>query len=226
MSKTTKIVILVNVIASILLAIIISSTLYAWYVRTSHTESVDVTTNGIVLSYQIDEGDTNVETYSISDLVFFDIDSDYEGKYFTTMSHMIQIDITNKSKKNVDITLSYIDISSLTDPYVACVIADDDELDSLSSTGSVLEYISDNDLETTFTYLNVAKNQTKSFYVYIYGVQPDDDATNDFLYDATATTIKGETYEFELQIESVISEGQEADITQTEKQSSTETTTD
>ena len=226
MSKTTKIVVLVNVIASFLLAIIIGSTLYAWYVKTSHTESVDVTTNGIVLSYQIDDSEEiNVQTYNISNLAFFDIDSEYEGKYFSTMAHMIEVKITNKSKKKVDITLSYVDISSDENPYVACIITNNTTvLNSSAFDGSVEDYISTNNLEDNYKYLNVEKNTTKTYYVYIYGVQPDDDASNDFLYSNQAQNI-GQTYQFELQIEAVISEGQEADITETTKEASTETET-
>ena len=226
MTKTTKIVVLINVIASILLAITIGTAIHAWYVRTSHTESVDVTTNGIVLTYDIDEkNNLNVTEYSISNLVFFDVDSDDEGKYFSTMAHTIQIDITNKSKKNVDMTLSWVDITSDSNPYVKCIITDDDALDSTSCTGSVDDYISDEDLSTSYQYLNVTKNTKKTFFVYIYGVQPDDSASNSFLYTQDTSSSKeiGKTYTFELRIDATISEGQSPDITQVSDESSTET---
>lgn len=216
MSKTTKMVVLVNLIASILLAVLIGSAIYAWYVRTNHSESIDITTDGIVLTYEIDEdGQLNVNKYEISNLVFFDEDSSYEGKYFTTMAHMIQIDITNKSKKKVDITLSFLEDTTLglTDPYATCIISDADNLDSSSETGSVADYITTNSLEREMTELNVAKDSVATFYVYIYGVQPDDSATNDFLYDTDKNSnVVGATYTLTLQIEAVISAGQNSTI--------------
>ena len=216
MSKTTKMVVLINLIASILLAVLIGSAIYAWYVRTNHSESIDITTDGIVLTYEIDEdGQLNVNKYEISNLVFFDEDSSYEGKYFNPMAHMIQIDIQNKSKKKVDITLSFLEDTTLgsTDPYATCIISDADDLDSSSETGSVADYISTNSLEREMTELNVAKDSVATFYVYIYGVQPDDAATNDFLSDTDDNdNVLGATYTLTLQIEAVISAGQNSTI--------------
>ncbi len=227
MSKTTKIVVLVNVIASVLLAVIIGSTLYAWYVRTSHTETVDVSTNGIVLTYEIDEDDNTVNTmtYSIDNLAFFDIDTEDgygEAKYFTTMAHVIQIDITNKSKKNVDISLSFVDEIVEDTPYATCIVSKVNTLDSTSCDldTSVSDYISDNSLVTTQSYTNIAKDSSVTFYVYIYGVQPDDTADNTFLYDDQANNV-GETYTFKLRINATVTAGQNAEITEEEISSST-----
>lgn len=214
MSRTTKIVLLLNVIASVILVIIVASALYGWYVGTNYTESVDVSTNGIVLTYDIDEkNDLNVETYSISNLVFFDTDSENEGKYFTDMAHVIKIEIFNKSKKNVDITLSYVvdEDRDANDPYATCIIVKSNDLDSSNEDGSVEDYISTNHLASTNTELDVAKDDKATFYVYIYGIQPDDSASNDFLYeDISANT--GKEYIFQLRIEATITEGQEAEI--------------
>ena len=229
MSKTTKIVVLINVIASLVLVIIISSTLYAWYVRTSHTESVDVSTNGIVLSYEIDDDDTtvNTTTYSIDNLAFFDFDSEYEGKYFTTMCHVIQIEVTNKSKKNVDITLSYVEPNSYDDPFCTCIVSKSGTLNSSTETGSIKDYIETNTLadltydedgfiesyNTSSTFENIARDYSETFYVYIFGIQQDDNATNDFLYSDNAYTT-GETYTFKLKLEATVTPGQAAEITE------------
>ena len=60
---------------------------------------------------------------------------------------------------------------------------------------------------------NVATNESIVFYVYVYGIQQDDSASNDFLY-TNSSHVKGKTYTFDLQIEAVVSPGQAADITE------------
>ena len=47
----TKRITIINVVASLFLAIIIGGVIFAWYIGRNVTESVDVTTNGIVLNY-------------------------------------------------------------------------------------------------------------------------------------------------------------------------------
>lgn len=207
MNFSSRKFIFINLIASLVLLVIIGSTVLAWYVNRNQTESVDVTTDGIVVTYTINEDNTtlNTDRYSVSNLVFFDIDSEYEGKYFTTCAVMLQLDVKNISKKNVDITVEFVPDTTLglTDPYATCIICDDDDLDSSSYVGSVTGYITTNSLERTLTVENIATNGVATFYVYFYGVQPDDDATNAFL---------SETYDFTLLLNATLTPGQDASI--------------
>lgn len=216
MNKKTKIFIFANVIASILLLIAISTVLYSWYVSINQTNNVDVTTNGVIVTYEIDTDSSTTDTnsYTISDLVFFDEDSDFEGKFFTRMAHLVRFDITNKSKKSVDIVLANnTDYSSNIEnetPYATCVIAAENTYDSSLTTyetSSVEDYIATVELTKTSTIENVAVNETATFYVYVYGVQPNDKATNDFL---------DQTYTFDLTITATISAGQNAIFTTVE----------
>lgn len=207
MNFSSRKFIFINLIASLVLLVIIGSTVLAWYVNRNQTESVDVTTDGIVVTYVINEDNTtlNTDRYSVSNLVFFDIDSEYEGKYFTTCAVMLQLDVKNISKKNVDITVEFVPDTTLglTDPYATCIICDDDDLDSSSYVGSVTGYITTNSLERTLTVENIATNGVATFYVYFYGVQPNDDATNAFL---------SETYDFTLLLNATLTPGQDASI--------------
>ena len=213
MSKKTKIFIFANVIASILLLIAISTVMYSWYVNINQTNNVDVTTNGVIVTYEIDTDSktTDTNSYTISDLVFFDEDSDFEGKFFTKMAHLVRFDITNKSKKSVDITLAnntnYSSNIANKTPYATCVIAKTNAYDSTLTTyttSSVEGYIDDVELSKSSTITNVAVDDFATFYVYVYGVQPNDEATNDFL---------SETYSFDLTITATISSGQGAIFT-------------
>lgn len=78
--------------------------IFAWYTNTHKSDSMDYVSNGLVISYKI-ENETNVEEYNVEDVVFFDIYSEKEGKYFTTSAVKLTIDISNYSTTPVDISL-------------------------------------------------------------------------------------------------------------------------
>ena len=158
-----------------------------------------------------------------------------ELKYFTTMAVLLTLNVENRSKTNVDITVKqgakftytkativvnsdvlegqYYEYDSSTkeyslttdtkfasdkdyyvrDPYVATAISAE-ELDSTSEEGSVSDFLG-TDLKTSNTVTNIQglneetnKGGVATFYVYIYGIQPYDLATNEFLgtYDNKA----------------------------------------
>ncbi|MGM9972181.1 MAG: hypothetical protein ACI35W_07210 [Anaeroplasmataceae bacterium] len=180
-------------ISAFLIAGLIGGITYAWFINAKKTESVDVSTNGIVLSYTInDEDDVNTLEYTLDNISFFDVDSEHEGKYFTTMAVVIQLNLENHSKKDVDITVSTGN-NSANSPYVEAVVTNE-EIDSSTYNKSVLDYLSDNSLTNSYTIKNVVSQETavvdaSVVYLYVYGVQPDDDATNDFLSETYNLTI-------------------------------------
>ena len=100
-----------------------------------------------------------------------------------------------------DITLTSTAVTAIdtvtTGAYVTCAITNT-ELPDISTSASVETYLSNNSVSNDYTHatrLNPAtgvndgtaatKGGTVSLYVYIYGVQPFDNASNNFLNNAT-----------------------------------------
>ena len=94
-----------NLVATFVVLIVVGTALtFAWYTNTNKSSSMDYVSNGLVLSYKI-ENETNVEEYDIKDVVFFDVDSNKEGKYFTTAAVKLTLEISNYSLTPVNVTL-------------------------------------------------------------------------------------------------------------------------
>lgn len=181
---------LIVLITSVVFLLVISITsIYAWYINQERIEVLNPSTNGIVFSYKIDDTSITNETFDVKDVAFFDVDSSYEGKYFTDMAVIIAFDVTNKSSRAINIEFSYTLPESEENPYIACIFSNSNTIDSKDATGSVEEYLEDNGLTNEATIENVEKNQTIKIYAYIYGIQPNDAANNDFLDDTYSITI-------------------------------------
>ena len=186
-----KVFIISNLILTLALVVILSGFIFGWYVNSDKSQNVDVITDGIILSYTFDDRTTvNETTYEVDNLVFFDLDNEKEGKYFTSMAVLMQINIENKGSSDVNITVSQ-GMSASEDPYVATAVSTS-TLDSSDATGSVEDFLGEG-LKTSATVSNVsAFNEATNvggmatFYVYIYGIQPNDDATNEFLGNYTS----------------------------------------
>lgn len=172
-----------------LLAIGISS-VYAWYVNQQRVDVLNPSTNGIVFSYTLNDEESLTDTFDIKDVAFFDVDSEYEGKYFTDMAVIAVFEVTNKSSRAINIDFSYTLPNDAENPYIACVFSDIATLDSSESTGSVEDYLLDNNILQSKTIENVDKNETVTVYAYIYGIQPNDASNNDFLDDEYGITFK------------------------------------
>ena len=92
-----------NLVATFIVLIVVGTALtFAWYTNTNKSSSMDYVSNGLVLSYKI-ENETNVEEYNVEDVVFFDVVSTKEGKYFTKSAVKLTLDITNYSLTPVDL---------------------------------------------------------------------------------------------------------------------------
>ena len=92
-----------NLVATFIVLIVVGTALtFAWYTNTNKSSSMDYVSNGLVLSYKIEE-EVNVEEYNVEDVVFFDVDSTKEGKYFTKSAVKLTLDITNYSLTPVDL---------------------------------------------------------------------------------------------------------------------------
>lgn len=94
-----------NLVATFVVLIVVGTAMtFAWYTNTNKSSSMAYVSNGLVLSYKI-ENETNVEEYNIKDVVFFDVDSTKEGKYFTRSAVKLTLDISNYSLTPVDLTV-------------------------------------------------------------------------------------------------------------------------
>ena len=159
---------------------------YAWWAQNFHVQSIDASTTGIVFSYNVDEGSENSKTFNVKNLSFFDIDNEGEGDYFFNMVCVVEVNLTNVCKTDIDIEIkAKLDDVDTTAPYISCVVSDtlySDEI--VYNNKTVLEVISDNSLESSFTITNLSPSQESKVYLYIYGIQPNDGANNDFLKDS------------------------------------------
>ena len=124
-----------------------------------------------------------------------------ENRYETENSTYTQAKVFDESTTYYEVnTMAYVgrltisgtEVSSAsittTGAYVACVISDS-KLDSTSYSGSVNEFISTNSLTndyststplTASTAYNTAGGK-KTVYLYVFGIQPFDGATSNFL---------------------------------------------
>lgn len=174
----------------VFLLVISASSIYAWYINQERTEVLNPSTNGVVFSYTIDDEEIVTDTFDIKDVAFFDIDSEYEGKYLTDMAVIVTFKVTNKSSRAININFSYLLPDELNNPYIACIFSITNELDSTNAEGSIEDYLSNNNLSASAQIEDVAKDETITAYAYIYGIQPNDAANNDFLSDTYTITFE------------------------------------
>ena len=69
--------VLINIIASVLSLIVVGTIItFAWYINTKKTSPVEISTNGISISYAINSDTVvNQETFDVENISFFDIES-------------------------------------------------------------------------------------------------------------------------------------------------------
>ncbi len=145
-------------------------------------------------SYAISEVDTSTFNESTSVSNYYTIKSSKmgESKYLTISSVCIRVDVTNANNETVSVTISGNNEEN-TSQYITCFISEDEVSSSLTNT-SVNSYLLANNYSNEFTKNDISHGATASFYIYIYGVQENDNSTNDFLSDS---------YLFEFSIEAV-----------------------
>lgn len=80
---------------------------YAWYTYTNYIGTIDAETKDLALSYTINSGDINQTDYSITNLVFFDIDNEDELPYFEKMHTVIKLDFKYKSSENLNCYIQF-----------------------------------------------------------------------------------------------------------------------
>lgn len=194
------------VIGMIAIAIVSIGIVYGWFLNLSQTDPINANTKGIVFSYDITDGTTkktDIGTYNIENVAFFDIDDDGEGHYFASMACEIKIDITNVCEDNLSITISFNgdqDSESDTEPVLMALITDERLTDSssYSTVNDCLDDLKQDSDPQSFDVSSLAPEGVSSVYLYIFGVQPIDTADNSFFDDTykfviTIRAVKGES---------------------------------
>lgn len=222
-SKLNIVFFVLAILAPILIAGIAIGVIRAWYTNVIQTGDLDATTKNMSIKYTINNSEENITSYNIANLVFFDSNSEQEGKYLNSMSFHIELSLTNNSSDEV----SYIiklestktvlkddDNNEISKAYVACVY----DSTAVDTTGhkTVDSYLVNNDATqatgvtyenttTSFTATkesttNLAKDANTKVHLYVFGIQDIDPAlSQDFLY-TDITKADTRTYNFKLTI--------------------------
>lgn len=192
----------------------------AWYVKVSKIGKIDANTKDISIVYKInDSEEINQLEYNITNLAFFDIDNYYDSttktgedeiNYLNNMAVCMKIDLENCSTDIVDLTISFSseaietkdNETIVSNAYVQGIIS-----------ATPITFAKDENITKIEDYLpkdeddNVIRNnaqlivddlalaETTSVYVYLFGVQEIDSASNDLFID--------ESYSFNLTISAI-----------------------
>ena len=201
---------------------------FAWYTYTSKIGKIDADTKDIAFTYTFNKSsEINVNSYSISNLTFFDIDDSYELKYFNDMHTVIRLDIINYSSDIIDYSIDFSSTVSeikdgenvISSAYVIGFITTSATI-NVDDGGNISNYIQGNKNENVFSssYNNDAtnpleisngsnENSSVTLYLHLLGVQEIDTANNDFLFDKIdkngAVTYEAVSYSFTLTIKAV-----------------------
>ncbi len=177
-----------KIVAYLLLlsAILIVSvgSMLAWFTSGTKTTEINGETTGISFTYKVGNVDgTNSFDYSIENLTFFDVDSEAEARYFNDQVTIVNITLRNMSvvqvnynvaQEGLNIPESIEGLSSVETAYVKCLFS----TSPISNPTNTIAELYDANESANGT---LAAGASVSIYVYIFGVQINDAAVNDFL---------------------------------------------
>ncbi|MBE6136913.1 MAG: hypothetical protein E7176_00765 [Erysipelotrichaceae bacterium] len=177
------------IIGALSLVIVVASVIiYAWYVNVNKVGHIDAQTDGIVLTYKIDDEYNSSNKYNIDNLAFFDIDNASETKYFKEMATKIKINLENKGNDSVTASIASSNtpikvyaLDGITEESVAyakVIFSTSSELTySENESNTVLsEYITGNE---SISNIEIAPKGEATIYAYVFGVQEIDSASNE-----------------------------------------------
>lgn len=187
--------------------LVISTIVYAWYTNTDRVnQEIDGSTDDIVLDYNINNEEVTTTSYTISNLTFFDIDNENELKYLSSMAVCLELNITNYSKSAVDVTVSFKSDKQekkdgetvISNAYVEGIVSTKEEAFSVTTDKTkISDYI-----VPSGNISNLEQNKSTTIYIYLFGVQTVDSATNeDFFYEIKNGNKTYTKYDFTITIE-------------------------
>ncbi len=93
-----------------LVVIVLTTYVSAWYTFVDrNTQKIDANTEKIVVSKNLNLGTNDLNSYTINHLAFFDLNEDktFEEGYLDSMAFLIRLDLTNKSTREVSVTVEF-----------------------------------------------------------------------------------------------------------------------
>ena len=213
------------VVTPMLIGLIAVGLIRAWYTNVIQTGELNAETKNVAIKYYVNDStktQENITTYSISNLAFFDADSDFEGEYLEPMAFEIKLDITNNSTDAVSYKIEFESIKTIllddeeeiSVAYAACIFDSVEVSDTklsvysyIDSPGSGVSYNKNKTSDTDRLYVaskessvNLAAGENASIYLYVFGIQEIDSAlSTDFLY-TNLTRTDTRSYQFKLSI--------------------------
>lgn len=205
--------ILLYILAPILLLGVTITIVVAWYTNTHKIGNIDGETSDNVISYTLNDSVVNSKEYSVSNLTFFDIKNDNELKYFLDMAIVVKIDVENVTNNPLSFVMEYSYIikylpqstsTSTTNNFQTTLVLPSTGINSLSTAYCNGFIIEDNKLneitsKTFSNFLSTMKQktaditlpakETKTFYLYLFGVQEVSTSNNDFLSESFNFTL-------------------------------------
>ena len=122
---------------------------YGWYIKRQQTANIDASTKNVAVEYTFDEDETkNVLNYTVSNLVFFDENSNVDSKkielkYIYDMAVLMTVNLKNNSSNDITYKLTfasskeyaYDDDDNVTSiAYISAIIDIDDILDGVTTS--------------------------------------------------------------------------------------------
>lgn len=186
MKKSLILTICLSVVAIVVISLGIT---FGWFLNITSTNSIDTSTKGIVFSYVISDGTLDKEdaaVYDVKNVTFFDVDAEGEGMYFSSMACMLTLTYENVCETNISVELSYTPSNETTSAHVGGLITTNpiDETKTYSTVNDVLDINKAGDTPVAYMIPLVKPNEKVTIYLYLFGVQPDDTASNSF-FDGT-----------------------------------------
>ena len=168
-NKLNIILLSLSILASVVIIFLTISMVRAWYTNVIQTGNINAETKKLSIKYQLNEGSDNVVTYEISNLAFFDINCNNEGKYLRTMAFKIDIDLENNSTDNVAYEIKFesnktikkdSNNHNISIAYAACIF---DDVEDDTNT-SVIDYL-DNKTSTVEDPYDITYSYDDSTFV-------------------------------------------------------------
>ena len=160
-------------------------TTYAWIIPDKDVNGFDAYTDGVTFDFKISENTNTTEVFRVSNIVFFDADAtDNKNEVDALAACFVEVElvISNTCMNKIEVKLSQINLDK-SNPYVVCFFSNT-KLESFDSqTYKSVQAVIEKYQEGRITIDASSENQiiTGKIYMYVIGVQPDDNANNDFL---------------------------------------------
>lgn len=169
---STKRKMIISVILLIVSIISLFTITYAWIISRVETPSIDGTTTGVKFTYELK--DLDKQNYNIKNIAFFDINREEEKQYFSDLATCVELVICNTGSINMTYSIKQIE-DSKEEAYIQCIFSTS-KIESITDDFST--FIDNN---KTLSNQDIEVNSEATIYLYVFGVQPNENSNNSFL---------------------------------------------